>query len=478
LITLSYLIFLAFIACTFYFVPRKFQIFVIFLASLAFIGNISLAVFLFGFSLSIFNYFFGLLIEYARSKSQKRIYYYIALLTNIGILIIFKYANFFIDTINLVFTPFANHNRFPNLSIILPIGISYYTFQNIGYIYRIYKGMEFAEKRLDVYTVYNLFFPKLFAGPIERSNHFLPQLQHKNEFKQENITKGLQLLLFGYFKKIVIGDSFGTTVHTVYNNLDTITGFPILIVFFLQALYIYFDFSGYTDIALGSARIFGFKLTDNFERPFFACNVSTFWRRWHISLTAWCNDFIFKIVLFKRRKWKDWGAVYAVLLTFLVIGIWHGAKWTFVVLGLLQALAISYEYFTKRIRLRSAAYFNQKLVNRVSRFLTYLFFSFSLIFFISPNISVSFNFIQSLIPTHQMNFIGVLKTIPNPQGLLFGLIASLFILWIESCEESGNKILDRFLAKKRWIRWLIYYFLIFIILYQAQGEVTFIYEQF
>ncbi|NTW25157.1 MAG: MBOAT family protein, partial [Lentimicrobium sp.] len=197
------------------------------------------------------------------------------------------------ENINAILGFFSVNHALPYLSIIIPVGISYYTFQALGYIIRINRRAEKSEKNFINFANYLAFFPKFLAGPVERSNHFFPQVNSGIIFKEENITAGLRLFLWGMFKKVVIGDNLGAPVALVYGNMENYSGVPLLLIFFIQGIHLYCDFSGYTDMALGIARVFGIKLADNFNRPFFAKNVAEFWRRWHMSLSSWCNDFIF-----------------------------------------------------------------------------------------------------------------------------------------------------------------------------------------
>jgi len=477
MISFGYLIFLIFIVIIFYAVTSKYQRYLLLLASLVFLGQLSIPFLLFALIFSLLNFLLGILIEKYKEGLIRRIIYLSGILIDIGVLIVFKYTSFFIDNINFIIDSFTSSEPIPSLSILLPIGISYYTFQCIGYIYRVYKNLEKAEKDIAIFTIYTLFFPKLLSGPIERSNHFIPQLHETKKFDQGNIVSGLQLILFGFFKKLVIGDNIGLIVSSVYGNLGEYSGIPLLLVMLLQPIHIYFDFSGYTDIALGSARLFGYKLTDNFNRPFFAPNVSIFWRRWHISLTAWCNDFIFKIILFKRRRWKDLAAVYSVFITFLIIGIWHGPRWNFIILGLLQGIAINYEFFTKKQRLSIARKLPEKLVVVTSRILTYLFFSFSLVFFFAPTFSDASYFLKNMFSNLQFrsSYLGI---IPDFRDFTVTIIAFLVLLWIEAVQEKGENLREKIPVNKRWIRWSVYYVMIILILYLSKGENTFIYEQF
>ena len=482
MISLGYILFLAIITLLYYSLPGKFQRPLLLVASLAFIASLSVPFLLFAIVFSAINYLFGIWMNALKEAANRKILYFTSLFVNIGVLIFFKYSNFFIDSFNFVLHSFSARETIPLLSVMLPLGISYYTFQCLGYMYRVYKGIEQYERRIDVFIIYNLFFPKFISGPIEKSNSFLPQLHQRKEWNNEDMTAGLHLLLFGFFKKLAVADTLGLIINQVYGNVFEYTGLTLVITYLLQPFYIYFDFSGYTDIALGSARLLGFKLTDNFNRPFFAENVSTFWRRWHISLTAWCNEFIFMIVLYKRRKWKNWGSAYAVFLTFLIIGIWHGPRWNFIILGIIQVLAINYEFFTRRSRIRMAKKLPAGLVLRISRIVTFLFFCFSLIFFYAETYAQSAHFISNLFASLDLDFLlaDFRNLIVSQYRRDVFLALAILVVWmvIEAFQERKVDTAGWFQKLNIWIRWPVYYFLILLMLWLAKGENTFVYQQF
>ena len=482
MISLGYIVFLAVITLLYYILPARFQRPLLLVASLAFIGSLSMPFLLFAVVFSVINYLFGIWMNALKTPRHRKFLYFTSLFVNIGALIFFKYSNFFLENINFLLRSFAARETVPLLSVLLPLGISYYTFQCLGYMYRVYKGIEEYEKRLDVFMIYNLFFPKFISGPIEKSNSFLPQLHQNKQWNNEDISAGLHLLLFGFFKKLAIADTLGLIINQVYGNVFEYSGLTLIVTYLLQPFYIYFDFSGYTDIALGSARLLGFKLTDNFNRPFFAENVSTFWRRWHISLTAWCNEFIFMIVMYKRRKWKNWGSAYAVFLAFLIIGIWHGPRWNFIILGIIQALAINYEFFTRRSRIRIARKLPAGLVLRISRILTFLFFAFSLIFFYAETSAQSTHFISNLFASLDLDVLTSnfrdLVIVQYRRDFFLALIILVIWMIFETYQERKVDIYGWFQKLNIWVRWPVYYFLIILMLWLAKGENTFVYQQF
>jgi D-alanyl-lipoteichoic acid acyltransferase DltB (MBOAT superfamily) len=472
-----YFIFLGVIFLLYYTLSNKYRWAVILLGSLFFIGYLSPSLVYFTLLFAVVNYFLGLGIEICyRNKWRKKIFWF-GIILNVGLLSFYKYINFFLENVNFILSIFPEKPSIPYLSLIIPVGISYYTFQALGYLIRINRGSEKAERHFGYFASYLLFFPKFLAGPVERSNHFFPQINAPIKFESNNISDGLRLFLWGLFKKVVIANNLVEPVMMVHNDVQNYSGIPLLVVMFLQTIHLYADFSGYTDMALGSAKILGINIIDNFNRPFFAKNVGELWRRWHISLSSWCNDFIFTPFIVKYRKMGNKAAIIGIFLTFFVIGIWHGANWTYVVLGILQGIAISYEFYTKRSRIKIASKLPPRFVVLASRILTFVFFSFSLIFFNSPSISDAWYFITHLFTDVQFQLTGH-DFIYDKLGFFTGLIAFLILLGIESYIEKGKSLYQHFLNKPRYVRWAGYYVLIFLVYYFSGGQETFVYLQF
>lgn len=460
-----------------YTMPVKFRWGILLIGSMLYLGYYSVPFLIYAIVYAIANYFFGrILYPIENLRLRKRIYL-LFLIINIGQLVFYKYVDFLSENVNWILSSFSNR-EIPYLHLIVPIGISYYTFQSIGYIVNIHRKTEKPETHLGYFLIYNLFFPKINSGPIERSERFLPQLRNPAPFSPQVFKAGAQLIMFGMIKKLIIAERLAIIVNNVYGNLDEYSGWALIIVMFLQVIYLYTDFSGYTDIALGLARLFGIQLTDNFNRPFFSRNVSEYWRRWHISLSYWCNDYIFKTIIFKRRRWGKWASVYGVFMTFLVIGVWHGANWTFVIIGLLQGIAINYEFFTKRTRLRIGSKMPLFLNNTLSRVITYTFAAFSHIFFFSHSLHDSLYFIGNLFNFENMNLIGNNLGLVHREVVIVA-IAIVVVFIIQIVEERGTHIVDRMKSAPMWFKWVTYYVVIFLILrYGMFATTNFIYFQF
>ncbi len=289
----------------------------------------------------VIDYFAGIFIERANGKKRKRILL-VSIIANVGVLAIFKYYNFFIENLNAVFS-FSNANlSLPLLNILLPVGLSFHTFQAMSYTIEVYRGNQKAEKHFGIYALYVMFYPQLVAGPIERPQNILHQFYEQKKFNWENINAGLKLMLIGFFLKVVIADRLSIAVHNIQVTDNSAALWLAAIFFNLQ---IYGDFFGYSLIALGSSRAMGFGLMQNFVRPYFATSITDFWKRWHISLSSWFRDYVY-IPLGGNKVAKS-KMYFNILLVFAVSGIWHGANWTFVVWGLLNGLIIIIEAVIK-----------------------------------------------------------------------------------------------------------------------------------
>lgn len=468
---------LPFFVLVYYLLPVKYRWTILLAGSLLYLGYFSIPFLFYAVIYAIANYYFGLILSNQGDEKKRKIIYQLFLFLNIGQIVVFKYLDFVIQNFNAAFFS-LDIKQLPYLNLLVPIGISYYTFQCIGYIINIYRKAEKPEQHLGYFMIYNLFFPKILSGPIERSERFFPQIRNPKPFSSELFKMGTKYIVYGIAKKLIIADRLAVIINNVYGNLDGYTGFSLIIVMLIQAVYIYTDFSGYTDIALGMANLFGITLTDNFSRPFFSTTVTNFWRRWHISLSSWCNDYIFRTIIFKRRKWGIKASVYGVFVTFFIIGLWHGPMWTYVILGILQGLAINYEYFTKQKRLFIGDKIGKFWNNTLSRIFTYLFFSFSLIFFFSHSLSDSLYFIRHMFDLKDIVFIGNNLGLEH-HNVTVAIIAILILLIIEMTEEKGIRLLEFINQRPIWVRWSLYYlFLIIIFLYGMFATTNFIYFNF
>lgn len=294
---------------------------------------------------TLVDYYASIWMERSDSDRNRKLYLFLSLLSNLGILFVFKYLGFFTEVLNGL-----TQNNFDVIYLVLPMGISFYTFQTLSYTIDVYRREREAEHHLGYFALYVTFFPQLVAGPIERSSRLLPQLKKKYDFDYQRTVEGLQRMTWGFFKKVVIADNLAVAVNHVYGNVEEMSGLTLLIATGFFAYQIYCDFSGYSDIAIGSARILGIDLMENFKRPYFSTSIREFWSRWHISLSTWFRDYVY-IPLGGSKK----GPVRTyvnILLVFLISGLWHGASWMFIIWGLIHGLYSLYERITEKYRRR------------------------------------------------------------------------------------------------------------------------------
>ncbi|WP_430809857.1 MULTISPECIES: MBOAT family O-acyltransferase [unclassified Carboxylicivirga] len=457
------------------FIALKYRVLYLVLLSSVFLSLIDLKLLVYVLAYSGINFYWGKRIAQDRKNAT---FYRIAIAFNLLQLVLLHYADFIIDP---VFEWFNSSVRVSLLSeLLVPIGISYFTLQGIGYIINVKMGWEKPEKRFDHFFLYISFFPKFLAGPIERSKHFLPQLKGKMQFTESNFINGLRLILYGLFKKIAIANELAPYVMDSFRNVEEFNGASLLVMTLILPLYLYFDFSAYTDMAIGLARCFNIELLDNFKRPFFSENMTVFWRRFHITLGSWFNEYVFRQFSFKFRKWGTYATVYGVFITWILFGVWHGAGWNFFALGVLQAVAIYYEFFTKKWRYRIYSHWPNSLRIWFGRVVTYLFYSVSLVFFFAPNLKYAFDYLAKL-----LSFSGELPLDALSTKPIFLLIYVPVIFLLELLENDypdyNAKLRNVWYAKtkkSRILRWGIYSTLITIMFIQGLKSEQFVYANF
>ena len=473
--SIEFLIFIVIIFVLYYFNGEKLQKPILLLASIFFIVFISPVFLIYTTLFILVNYLVGSYIG-KTSASNRKLIYYLGQIFNIGGLVFFKYINFIIDNLDFI-VDFFSSKSLNNINILVPIGISYYTFQGISYLYLIFKSKDQAERNLTDFSIYMIFFPKFLAGPIEIHRSFLPQLKKKIEFSYSNVIDGANLFLWGLFKKVVIADTFSVLVSSIYENTDIYSGSILWITFLIQPMQLYCDFSGYTDMALGLGRIFGYKLSPNFNRPFLAKTVGEFWRRYHISLSSWCNNFIYNRIMIKRRKWKNWAVYYAITSSFVIIGVWHGADWSFVVLGILQAAALIYEFYSKQWRKNFIKKLPVQIADWGSRVLVYLFYALSLIFFYGKNLKQSLLFLKGLFntPEKPVSLFTIIKL--DKFDFYFAVLLSILIIAFEYMKEKGKEFEYKKISIKG-LKWSGYIIVLLLVSYFSRNQSNFVYTGF
>lgn len=459
----------------YYLLTQKQRILFLTLLSCAFIATYSYHLLGYVLIYTLINYYIGLKLP---DSKRKKLLFTTGLVINLTQLLLLRYVSF---TIGPLFQ--LLHISWDASAIsrfIIPVGVSYFTLQGIGYLININMGWEKPERNLLHFLLYIIFFPRFISGPIDRSNRFLPQLREKQSFNKENLTEGFRLILFGLVKKVVIANQLSAIVHGAFDAANTAESYNILIAMLVQPLYLYFDFSGYTDIAIGIARSFGITIPMNFNRPFLAQNMTNFWKRFHASLSSWFNDYIFMRTMFKYRKWKQHATTFALFVTWILFGIWHGAGWSFMFLGVLQALAVYWEFRTRKWRYKAFSKLPTFYAVWLGRICTYVFYSFSLTFFFAPDLRSAFSFIGRI--PEIGGYLPV--SIGDPKFLLV-VVFIILVMILETIQEDFSKIsnkLEQSWKSQRWInvgfRWMVYYLMFVLFMMYNTQNVEFVYVQF
>jgi D-alanyl-lipoteichoic acid acyltransferase DltB (MBOAT superfamily) len=346
--SLEYLIFLPVVVALYFALPHRFRWMLLLGASYFFYMCWKAEYALLILLSTLVDYWAALRMGTTEQRRKRRTYLVISLIVNLGLLFSFKYFNFVSDSLQGLVGSFELSRDLPMLNVLLPVGISFYTFQTLSYTIDVYRGVREPEHHFGIFAVYVSFFPQLVAGPIERSTRLLPQFLEKHRFEYDRVIDGLRLMLWGFFKKIVIADRLAVYVNEVYGHPGDFSTGPLLLATYFFAFQIYCDFSGYTDIAIGSARIMGYDLMENFRRPYFAKSIAEFWRRWHISLSTWFRDYLY-FSLGGNRVWR-WRWYYNLIVVFTLSGLWHGADWTFLVWGALHGAYMIVSDLTRTLR--------------------------------------------------------------------------------------------------------------------------------
>ncbi len=426
---------------------------------------------------TLLDYFTGIKIHEAVNRKKKIFWLWISIGINLGFLGVFKYYSFFVDSFLDGLSLLGLKSNLSSLQIILPVGISFYTFHGLSYVLDIYKNRIKPEKNFINYSVFVSFFPLLVAGPIERATHLLPQILKKREFNYSKAIDGLRQILWGLFKKIVIADNCAEYANQIFNNSSEYSGSTLVLGAVFFTFQIYCDFSGYSDIALGTARLFGMELLRNFAFPYFSRDIAEFWRRWHISLSSWFKDYLY--IPLGGSKGGMWSKIRNTFIIFLVSGFWHGANWTFIVWGFLNALYIMpYIVFnTHRNNLDIVA--NGKLLPSIKEFfaivITFSLTVFAWIFFRANNVAHAISYVSGILSSS-------LLTPPSFPGIenTFSIIilTCIFVIveWIGREQQYAIENLGSKWSKP--IRWGFYYCLIILIFWLGGKEQQFIYFQF
>ena len=448
------------------------------------------------------DYFAGILIE-NHTGSRKKLFFVISLVLNILILVFFKYYNFLNDNISFILNGFGIKDRLPFLNIIIPLGLSFQIFQAMSYLLEIYHGKQKAERNFGFFMLYEMIYPRLIAGPIERPQSLLPQFYETHKFSFNLLASGLQLMAWGFFKKLVIADRLGIMVNNVYDSPSHYTGISFIIATVFYSFQVYLDFSGYTDIALGAAEVLGFKLSSNFNRPYLSKSIAEFWQRWHMTLSNWLRDYLYLPIAYstsrKLKEEKYYGIrvdyiiyIYATLITFLVCGLWHGSSWNFVIWGGLHGLFLIVAIISSKpkSRMYKKLGVNKKSwsFNAFQTMVTFALVTFAWIFFRAGTFGDAIYIIKNMftgIPlnisemVHNPWMVRYIVALDQPRNFVFSLILLPGYFLIEAKQKSWD-IRDMLRQVPVVKRYMIYYvfIMIFILFGVFESSRQFIYFQF
>jgi alginate O-acetyltransferase complex protein AlgI len=425
------------------------------------------------------NYYAGIRMGRIESKLKRKKVLAGVLLFNLGVLFLFKYFSFFNQSLRTLFDHTNLFYGVPALRFLQPIGISFYTFKNMSYAIDVYRGNKTPEQNPGIYALYVAFFPQLLAGPIERATRLLPQFHEKHPFDAQRVTNGLRLMLWGFFEKMVIGDTLATLVDPVFNHPTQFAGPSLVLASVLFAFQIYYDFSGYSDIAIGAARILGYETMANFNRPYASKSISEFWRRWHISLSTWFRDYLYIPLGGNRVSVPRWSL--NLFIVFLLCGLWHGASWTFVVWGGLHGFYLVFSNVTRgardKVTRRMGLNRTPRLHHVLKGTVTFSLVCFAWIFFRAN----SFSDISYILRHLFTGWGNILSAEGIKAALAFGPSPFEWIVGITALglAEGFHLLPDRIAGKPALVRWAAYYGLILGILLLGQFDSKqFIYFQF
>ena len=471
--------------------PHKYRWMVLLGASCVFYAAFIPAYIFILFALIAIDYIAAILIENSDGVKKKHLLIGSIILT-CSPLVVFKYFNFFNSNIAWVAHALHWNYSIESLYWILPIGLSFHTFQSLSYLIEVYWGKQKAERHLGIFALYVMFFPQLVAGPIERPGNLLHQFYKKHEFVYTRVVSGLKLMGWGLFKKVVIANQIAGMVDGVYSNPQGASSTALVVATVFFAFQIYCDFSGYSDMAIGAARVMGFTLMENFKRPYFSQSISEFWRRWHISLFGWFRDYVYIPLGGSRVSLPRW--CINILVVFLISGLWHGANWTFIIWGGLQGLFIIASKFTGNISnyiYRSTGltqlYRTKAVIKTVS---TFSLVCFTWIFFRANSLYDAFSIVRRIC----IGCINVVRSFPGSvmhtdiakqlflgrSSMEFGIVVvSLCLLFGVEFLQRKRDVFGELAHKQWWVRWSVYYiFVMWILFFGVFDNTPFIYFQF
>lgn len=470
--SIEFVIFFFLVTSLYFILPHKYRWFLLLAASCYFYMAFVPVYILILFFTIVIDYFAGIWIEEAQGKKKRR-FLVLSLIANIGVLAVFKYYNFLNDNLTFLLHGAGWENPIPYLSILLPIGLSFHTFQAMSYTIEVYRGHQKAERHFGIYSLYVMFYPQLVAGPIERPQNLLFQFRTEHRFDYDRVVSGLRLMLWGFFKKLVIADRLAIYVNAAYGNPEEHTGLTLAVATMFFAFQIYCDFSGYSDIAIGAARVMGYDLMKNFNRPYLSASISEFWSRWHISLSTWFKDYLYISLGGNRVPIPRW--YFNLFITFLISGLWHGANWTYIIWGALNGFYLVFALIRTR-------YIDRHLDNKVplpawikktgNILMTFILICFSWIFFRAASVQDAFLIVKKIFTLKGPLFTDFTQ-------MFYGLIGLGFLLGREIKHEYFKNTSPLLEHRNPVIRYATYMVLIALILLIGVFDGSqFIYFQF
>lgn len=460
----NYLLFFPVVCVLYYVIPYRARWFFLLIASYFFYMNWEpVYALLIGLS-TVITYLCAYQLDLVKKKRTRKILLWLSVILNFGILFLFKYYNFITDSVFQLLTNFGLRVNFPEFKLLLPVGISFYTFQAVGYSIDVYNKRLNHEKHFGKYALFVSFFPQLVAGPIERAANLLPQFSKEIKFNYAKAVEGTKLIIWGYFMKVVVADRLSIYVDSVYNNAEMHSSSSLIVATIFFAFQIYCDFAGYSNIAIGCAKILGFDLMTNFKRPYFAKTCGEFWHRWHISLSTWFKDYVY-IPMGGSRVSKNRN-YFNLIITFLVSGLWHGANWTFVIWGGLNGV---YQVIIKMFKLDKPK-LNNKLLALLQILITFILICFTWIFFRANNLSDAVLIVNRMFTEKGALFIG------QNAGFIYSIIGVVILLSKDLYDELN---LELSFTNKIYFKYLWYTSLVLLILMIGVFDGSqFIYFQF
>jgi D-alanyl-lipoteichoic acid acyltransferase DltB (MBOAT superfamily) len=427
-------------------------------------------------------YYLGKAIAGAKSEKQGYWLTFAGVALGIGTLLYFKYFNFFIESFASLFNAVGLHANLHTFNIIMPLGISFFTFRLLSYIIDIYRGKGQPTDDIIAFGTYVAFFPCILSGPIDRPA-FIKQLQAKREFSYDQAVDGCRQILWGMFKKVVVADNCAIYVDNVWGDISNQSGSTLLLAAFMYSIQLYADFSGYSDMAIGVGKLIGFKIAKNFNYPFFALNISDFWRRWHMSLTSWLTDYVFMPLNIKFRDWGNWGMILAIIINMVLVGMWHGANWTFALFGLYHGLLFIPLIFSGAFFKKAKLQTNRlglpvpKDFGRIV--LTFVLVMIGQLIFRADSVGLLVEYVSGMMQLGTLRA-GYRFFLPNNATIFPTNIFIILMFVIEWCQRNKNHGLE--VQNNTGIislaRVIFYYALVLIIVLASCEEKTFIYFQF